>query len=63
MGILEAPPTFVAEVEDSHCIAYKGQRIEYFTTFESPASIAALDRVLVMYVKETAQCLIIQKIA
>jgi len=53
---------FVTEVEDGNCIAYKGQRIEYFTTFESPASVAAGERVFVMYVPFSQQCVIIGKL-
>ena len=60
--LIEEPVLFVTEVEDGNCIAYKGQRIEYFTTFESPASVAAGERVFVMYVPFSQQCVIIGKL-
>jgi hypothetical protein len=54
---------FIAEAASSNSVIVAGSRVEVFTTHESPSGVAVGDRVRVLFVPETQQCFVIEKIA
>lgn len=62
-SVVQEPIIFIAEVaEAANTIIWKGQRIEYFLTAESPASVTTGQRVRCMHVPECGQVFILQVI-
>lgn len=54
---------FIAEMASANSVMVAGSRVEVFTTDESPSSVAVSDRVRMLFVPETQQCFVIEKIA